>query len=413
MEDEGYENPTKIQKKTIPIINKGIDVIGASKSGTGKTASFVLPMLQRVNKLYNGNRVLRGLVLVPTRELADQVSLACTKYGKYLKLKHTKIIGGENKNIQIEKLSNGMDIIIATSGRLKDLILEKSIDVSSINYIVLDEADTMLEMGFLEEIKLILDNCAKRRQILMFSATISQNIRQIGKKFLQDPVVVEVSDRRDTVDLIDHRSYKVDVKRKKELLAHLIKEGDYSQILVFVNTKESADNLFEYLKTRKIDVSVIHGDIDFKERSLAIKSFRNGNKHVLIATDIAGRGIDIKDLPLVVNYELPEATDDFTHRVGRTGRANKKGEVITLLTVTDYRHFSKIERDLKLAVKREVLEGFELKDRQPRQKPFKKKKTLLEKKYKVQPKASKSGAKSKKTTKRDVNRSFGNKKNRS
>lgn len=261
----------------------------------------------------------------------------------------------------------------------------------------------MLEMGFIEEFNFILSHCSAKRQIMMFSATISQNIRKLGKQYLNDPITVEISDRRDTVSLISHHAFKVDAKRKKELLKTILLESPYTQILIFVNSKEDADSLTAYLKNRKLDVATVHGDIEFKVRSQSIKDFKNGNLEVLIATDIAGRGIDIKDLPLVINYQLPEKTDDFTHRVGRTGRAGKKGEVITLLTTTEYRHFSRIERDLKLSVKREVHEDFPLTDRQPRQKAFKKK-SLIEKKKmsaKRENAPRKSGAKSKKTTKRD------------
>lgn len=390
---------------------KGADIIAASKSGTGKTAAFLLPMLNRVQKISNKeHHVLRGLILVPTRELVDQVSMALTTYGRHLKLKHTKIQGGVSKDLQQEKLATGIDIIVATSGRLKALIEENKIDISSINMVVLDEADTMLDMGFIDEINFILANCSKKRQIMMFSATISQNIRTLGKKYLNTPTVIEVSERRDVVKLIEHRAFKVDVKRKKDLAVHLLKNSRHRQALIFVNTKEIAEPLMNFLKKQGINAVAVHGDIPSKERGEAIKSFRNKKSDVLVATDIAGRGIDIKDLDLVINYELPEKTDDFTHRVGRTGRAGKKGEVYTLLTVTDYNHFAKIERDLKLSIKREIEEGFELKDRQPRQKQMKKKSLREKKGYVKKPKEPKPGAKSKKTTKRDTNRSFGNRK---
>lgn len=390
------------------MVNKNIDVIAASKSGTGKTAAFILPMLHKLQKnLKPDNRVLRGLVLVPTRELVDQVSLELSKFGHYLKIRHTKIQGGISKAKQLAKLNTGIDIIVATPGRLKAFIDDGDIDITSVNMIVLDEADTMLEMGFIKDIEFILSNCSMYRQIMMFSATISQNIKKLAKEFLNDPVSVEVSSRRDTVALIEHRSYKVDVKRKDELLVFLIKNYSFDHIMLFVNTKEQADNIVKYLLEQNIKTAVIHGDIEYKDRVSAIKGFRNKKINVLVATDVAARGIDIKELPLVINYELPEATDEFTHRAGRTGRANKKGTVITLLTTKDYNHFTKIERDLRLNVKREILEGFELKDRQPRQKR-QKKKSLSEKKgrRKIDTEPKKTGAKSKKTTKRDAKRSF-------
>jgi ATP-dependent RNA helicase RhlE len=409
IELQGYENPTKIQRKVIPIINNGIDVIAASKSGTGKTASFVLPMLDKISKMIKpSNRVLRGLIIVPTRELVDQISVALDDYGKFLKVRHTKIQGGISRGMQVGKLSTGIDIVIATPGRLKDMIKEEIIDLSSINMIVLDEADTMLELGFLEEIEYIFAHCARKRQIMMFSATISQNIKKLGKKFLLNPVSVEVSNRRDVVNLIDHKAIKIDKKRKNELLAHIIKTDEYQQILVFVNMKETANSVLAYLKSQGINAVGLHGDIIYKERTINIKKFRANKAKVLVATDIAGRGIDIKELSLVINYELPEETDEFTHRVGRTGRANVKGCVITLLTTSDYNKFTKIERNLKLSIKRETLEEFELKDRQPRQKQMKKK-SLSERKGLKKPKRKdeNSGKKrSSKTTKRDTNRVF-------
>lgn len=372
-------------------------------------------MLNKINNNLNfNNRVLRGLILVPTRELVEQVSKSLSEYGKHLKVKHTKIMGGTSKPKQAEVLSGGIDIVVATSGRLLDLHRDELIDLSSINFIVLDEADTMLEMGFREEIEEIFSLCSPYRQIVMCSATVSQNIRKLAKEFLREPVTVQINDRRDRVDIIRHEAFKVDVKKKKELVAHLLKNTKHDQVLLFVNQKDAADAACEYFRSQGIKVAAIHGDIEYKNRVQAIKDFRAKKIKVLVATDIAARGLDIKELPLIINYTLPEATDEFTHRVGRTGRAGNKGTVITMLTVEDYNHFSKIERDLRLNVKREIHEDFPLKDRQPRQKPMKKKMTLSEKKghYKKQAERKreaepkKTGAKSKKTTKRDAKRSF-------
>jgi ATP-dependent RNA helicase RhlE len=400
---------SSIQKKVIPIACKGIDIIAASKSGTGKTASFVLPMLQMLHKTLKPNhRVLRGLILVPTRELVDQISIWIGEYGKNLNLRHTKIQGGVSKASQLEKLKSGIDIIVSTPGRLKAFIEDGSIDISSVNKIVLDEADTMLEMGFIKEMEFILSNCSNYRQIMMFSATISQNIKKLGKEFLKDPVTIEVSKRRDVVNLIEHQAYKVDVKRKNELLTHIIKKNENEQVLVFINMKDTADEITSHLVNRGINAVAIHGNLESKERTKNIKSFRSKKAQVLVATDIAARGIDIQELPLVINYELPESTDEFTHRVGRTGRANKCGNVITLLTVKDYNAFTKIERHLKLSIKRIVEDGFELKDRQPRQRQ-QQKKSLSAKKGKLdrKPKAKTTNTqKSKKTTKRDAGRNF-------
>lgn len=368
-------------------------------------------MLEKISKMIKpNNRVLRGLVLVPTKELVDQVSVSFSNYGKYLKVKHTKIHGGTSRAQQLSKLESGIDIIVATPGRLKDMIKEELIDVSSVNTLVLDEADTMLELGFLEDIEYIFAQCSTKRQIMMFSATVSQNIKKLGKEFLHNPVSVAVSERRDVVKLIKHRSYKVDRKRKTELLAHVIKTQGYEQILVFVNMKETVDEVNDYLQKQGIKSVALHGDIEYKLRTQNIKQFRAGKAQVLVATDVAGRGIDIKELPLVINYELPDETDEFTHRVGRTGRANQEGEVVTLLTTSDYNRFTKIERHLRLSIKREILEGFELKDRQPRQrqqvkKSLSEKKGLKTMKIKTENDRIKK-VKSKKTTKRDSNRTF-------
>lgn len=365
-------------------------------------------MLHNINANLNfKNRVLRGLVIVPTRELVEQVSKSFADYGKFLKVKHTKVMGGTSRTKQSQVLAGGVDIIVATPGRLLDLERELMVDLSSVNFIVLDEADTMLEMGFIEEIESVFSLCSPHRQIVMCSATISQNIRKLAKEFLRDPVTVQVHDRRDTVSLIEHKAFKIDVKKKKELVTRLIKDSEYEQILLFVNKKDAADAAMVHFKEHGVKAAPIHGAIEYKERVQAIKDFRNKKIQVLIATDIAARGLDIEKLPLVINYTLPESTDEFTHRVGRTGRAGNKGEVITILTVEDYNRFTKIERDLKLNVKREIHEEFPLKDRQPRQK-IQTKKKLSEKKGKKTPtkEPQKTGAKSKKTTKRDANRSF-------
>lgn len=362
-------------------------------------------MLNKIDSNINyQNRVLRGLILVPTRELVEQVSKTLSDMGRFLKVKHTKIMGGTSRTKQVQVIETGIDIVVATSGRLLDLARDEILDLSSVNFIVLDEADTMLEMGFLEEIEEIFSLCSPRRQVVMCSATISQNIRKLAKEFLSEPVTVQVHDRRDKVEFINHRAYKIDKKKKKELVTKIIKDSLYDQILLFVNKKDAADAAIEHFNTHGVKAAAIHGEIEYKQRVQAIKDFRNKKIQVLIATDIAARGLDIEKLPLVINYTLPETTDDFTHRVGRTGRAGNRGEVITILTTEDYNRFTKIERDLKLNVKREVHEAFPLKDRQPRQKVQTKKK-LSEIKGKKEP-VKKEAPKSKKTTKRDSNRNF-------
>jgi len=359
---------------------KNLDIIGASKSGTGKTASYVLPLLHKLQKIIKPeNKVIRAMIIVPTIELVDQVTRTITALGKNLEIETVKIQGGTPKSVQLARLKKGADIIVATPGRLQDFLSDKKINLEYINTVILDEADTMLELGFLNEIKSILKECKRPRQTLMFSATISQNIKRLGKEFLKEPAIVEVSDRRDVVDMIAHRAYKVDKKRKAELIVKLIKEKRLEQVLLFTSTKVSANKIYEYLKANNIRVSIIHGDIKRTARSKSLALLKSGKTQVLVATDIAARGIDIPELQMVINYELPEGTDDFTHRVGRTGRAQHKGSVISLLTIHDYNAFSKIEKDLRLNIKREIYQGFELTDKQPRQKrPVKK--TLREKK---------------------------------
>ncbi len=359
---------------------KGMDVLGASKSGTGKTAAYLLPLLHKLQKVVKKEeKVVRALIVVPTIELADQVYRTIITFSKYLDIQAAKVQGGSKKSEQLARLKEGVDIVVATPGRLQEFIRDKKINLEHIETIVLDEADTMLDLGFLPEISFILKSCARPKQMMCFSATISQNIKKLSKAFLKDPAIVEVSQRRDVVNFIKHKAYKVDKKRKAELATKLIQNLGVGQVLVFVNTKERADKLFAYFKTHDIWTTVLHGDIKRGARAKALSLFKSGKSQVLIATDIAARGIDIPQLPLVINYDLPQQTDDFTHRVGRTGRANHKGQVITLLTVDDYNAFTTIEKHLKLNIKREIMDGFEITDKQPRQaRP--RKKSLREKK---------------------------------
>jgi len=375
-----YENATAIQNKVIPVAMKGLDVLGASKSGTGKTAAYTLPLLNKLNKVVKKEqKVIRALIIVPTIELVDQVSRSLNDYGKYLHITNVKIQGGMPKSAQLERLKKGTDIVVATPGRLQSLIADRKIHLEHVNTVILDEADTMLDLGFLDEIKAILNYCNKERQTLMFSATISQNIKKLAKEFLRDPVIVEVSQRRDIVDFIVHKAYKVDKAKKAALVAKLIEDKKLNQILLFASSKDSANKIYEYLKKKGIRTSIIHGDLNRGARAKSLALLKSGKTQVLVATDIAARGIDIPQLEMVMNYELPEHTDDFTHRVGRTGRAGHKGQVISFLTTSDYNNFSKIEKHLKLNIKREIYPGFELTDKQPRQKQPKKK-SLIERK---------------------------------
>ncbi len=357
-----------------------MDIIGASKSGTGKTAAYILPILNKLQKVVKDeHKTIKALIIVPTIELADQVSRSLNGFGKYLNITNVKVQGGSHKSVQIDRLSKGCDIVVATPGRLQDFIKNKKINLSNVNTIILDEADTMLELGFLAEIKAILGYCKQPRQTMIFSATISQNIKRLSKEFLRDPATVEVSNRRDIVNMINHRAYKVDKKRKDELVVKIIEDSNIDQILLFASTKISANKIYAYLQSKKIRVSLIHGDVKRGDRAKSLGLLKSKKTRVLVATDIAARGIDIKELPLVINYDMPQTTDDFTHRVGRTGRAQQKGGVISILTVNDYTPFGKMERDLKLNIKRDIYDGFELTDTQPRQKQPKKK-SLIERK---------------------------------
>jgi len=300
-----------------------------------------------------------------------------------------------------------VDIIVATTGRLKDHIMNNGLNLGSVNMLVVDEADTMLELGFLKEIEEVFALASPQRQIMMFSATISQNVKQLAKQFLRTPTVVEITNRRETVALIDHLAYSVDSDQKKEMLSYLIGSKNYQQLLVFVNTKKMADTLTEHLNLDGLNSLCIHGDIKQPARARALRKFKAGEIRVLIATDIAARGIDIEQLPIVVNYSLPETTDDFTHRIGRTGRAGNRGCEISLLSVKEYKQYAQIQKDLKLDTQKEQLEGFELTEREHRVARFKRL-SLSEKKGLKKPNNpyEKKVSKSKKTTKRDANRTF-------
>ena len=283
-----FEQATAIQNKVIPAAMKGMDILGASKSGTGKTAAYVLPLLNKLQKVVKKDeKVVRALIIVPTIELADQVFRTIVSFSKYLDIYPAKVQGGSKKSDQIHQIKQGVDIIVATPGRLQDFIADKKINLENVNTVILDEADTMLELGFLGEIKSILKSCTKPKQMMCFSATISQNIKKLAKEFLRDPAIVEVSSRRDVVDFIKHRAYKVDIKRKAELTARLVRDMGSEQVLIFVNKKESANTLFEYFKSQDIWTTVIHGDINRGGRARALTLFKSGKSQVLIATYVA------------------------------------------------------------------------------------------------------------------------------
>ena len=307
------------------------------------------------------------------------MSRTLNDFSKYLNITNVRVQGGIPKSTQLERLKKGTDIIVATPGRLQSFIIDGKINLEYVNTVILDEADTMLDLGFLDEIKAILKYCKQSRQTLMFSATISQNIKKLAKEFLNDPTIVEINQRRDVVDFIVHKAYKIDRAKKAALVTKLIEDRGLKQVLLFTSSKASANRIYEYLKNKKIRTSIIHGDLNRGARAKSLALLKSEKTNVLVATDIAARGIDIPQLEMVINFELPQTTDDFTHRVGRTGRAGHKGQVISLLTTLDYSDFSKIEKHLKLNIKREIYDGFELTDKQPRQKQPKKK-SLIERK---------------------------------
>ncbi|WP_419769474.1 MAG: DEAD/DEAH box helicase [Candidatus Marinarcus sp.] len=415
IKEEGYETPTEIQKKAIPIILKKRDVLAAAQSGTGKTAAFVLPILEDLaqQKRIENKRVLRCLILVPTRELASQVARNISFYARYLDIVQTTAVGGLSNKLQAAKIAKGIDILVATPGRLIDHIQNKAIDLASINTLVLDEADTMLDMGFLEEIEKIFPLASSNRQIMMFSATLNQNVKKLAKEFLKDPVVIEITPQRSTVKIIDQQIIKVDFERKAELLSYLIGSRNWTQVLVFANTKATVDLIVDTLNLDGLPALAIHGDIKQPARARALRKFKDQEIRVLVATDIAARGIDIEGLPHVINFDLPDGHSDYTHRIGRTGRAGNPGVATTLLCVKEYKEMIAIEKELIINIPRMMIEGFELTEKEPRvkkvvHKKLSEKKGLREKKpkEKMQRRENKE-KKSKKTTKRDANRKFG------
>ncbi|WP_258237430.1 DEAD/DEAH box helicase [Arcobacter sp. AHV-9/2010] len=403
--DLNYESLTPIQEKAIPIAIKGRDIIGISQSGTGKSCAFILPILESILKdqELGKNRVLRALIVAPTRELAKQIVKSIENYSKYMDVKTVSILGGESKNLQAKKLSNGVDIAVATAGRLLEHIKENSINLSSVTKVVIDELDVMLDMGFLKDLEQILPYIGKNRQISMFSATINSTVKTLAKQFLNDPVVIEVTTQRSNVKNITHEAILVDEDRKLEALSYFIGSKNISQALVFVNQKSQADTLVENLNLDGLKAACIHGDVRQSTRALALRKFKEKELRVLVATDIAARGIDIENLPCVINFALPQSIDDFTHRVGRTGRAGNDGLAITFLSVKDYKFFAEIEKELILSVKKYELDGFATKEKKPRVKA-KQQKTIKDKKFEAKKREEKvkkpKKTKSKKVTKR-------------
>ena len=368
IKETGYTTPTPIQAKAIPLVLKGEDVLAAAQTGTGKTAGFTLPLLERMvqNHKPTGThrgqpkRHVRALILTPTRELAAQIGENVEMYSKYLPYKSTVIFGGVNINRQITVLKNGVDILVATPGRLLDLCSQKMVDLSKVEILVLDEADRMLDMGFIHDIKKVVRLVPKKRQTLLFSATFSKEIKALASGFQHNPSLVEVAAQNKTADRIAQLIHPVDKKKKRNLLSKLIKEGNWKQVLVFTRTKHGANKLCEYLEQEGIQSAAIHGNKSQGARTKALANFKANKIRVLVATDIAARGIDIDMLPHVVNFELPNVPEDYVHRIGRTGRAGREGEAVSLVCVDENDYLRGIERLISQKIPKVVVEGFEV-----------------------------------------------------
>ncbi len=360
---QGYSEPTPIQRKAIPIVLEGKDILAGAQTGTGKTAGFTLPLLQRLNQNTGttGRRPVRALVLTPTRELAAQVGESIATYGRFLPLQSAVVFGGVKINPQIEKLRRGIDILVATPGRLLDHASQKTVDLSQVEILVLDEADRMLDMGFIHDIRKVLALLPDTgsRQTLLFSATFSEEIKQLANRLLNSPELVEVARRNTTAERIEQKVYPVDKLRKRELLSHMIGSRNWRQVLVFTRTKHGANRLTQQLEKDGLTAAAIHGNKSQGARTRALAGFKNGEVRVLVATDIAARGLDIDQLPHVVNYELPNVPEDYVHRIGRTGRAGNEGEAISLVCIDEHKLLRDIERLLKCEIPKEVLDGYE------------------------------------------------------
>jgi ATP-dependent RNA helicase RhlE len=361
--EQGYETPTAIQAQAIPAVLAGHDLLGGAQTGTGKTAAFVLPMLHKLaateaarNRF--GGIGIRALVLTPTRELAAQVEESVQNYGKYLQLSSTVIFGGVGMNPQISRVKKGVDILVATPGRLLDLMQQGVLDLGQVQMLVLDEADRMLDMGFIHDVKKILAVVPKDKQSLLFSATFSDEIRDLAATLLKNPQSIQVTPRNTTVQRISQLIHPVGRGKKKALLAHIIQEHNWSQVLVFTRTKFGANNVAEFLTKNGIQAMALHGNKSQAARTQALAGFKSGDIRALVATDIAARGIDIDELPHVVNYEIPNVCEDYVHRIGRTGRAGADGTAINLVCLDEEGFMQDIERFTKQDIPVQIIDGF-------------------------------------------------------
>jgi len=352
LEKEGYVTPTPIQEKTIPLLLAGKDVIGIAQTGTGKTAAFTIPILQKLDEQYNDTKSKspRALILAPTRELAAQIAESFQTYGKYLKLKHLAIFGGVGPAPQLRALDRGVDILIATPGRLIDFMNQGKVDLKKVEFFVLDEADRMLDMGFLRDVKKIASALSVERQSLFFSATMSNAIADLTRNFLKNPVRIDITPESTPVDKIEQCVFFIDTNNKNELLLDLLSQNKIEKALVFVGMKHKANRVAKVLTDQGIQAEAIHGNKSQIQRTIALNNFKNGKSKVLIATDIAARGIDVDNITHVINYDLPNEPENYIHRIGRTARAGKEGIAISLLSDRDYNNFSNIKRNPSLKI---------------------------------------------------------------
>lgn len=346
VEEVGYEQPTEIQENSIPVVLKGKDILGCAQTGTGKTAAFAIPILQNIvrDKEKNDERNIKALIVAPTRELAIQIEENFAMYSKYLDIKDTVIFGGVNQSSQVRKIKAGVDVLIATPGRLLDLSNQKHVDLKNVKYFVLDEADRMLDMGMIHDVKKIISRLPKERQNLLFSATMPKEVMKLVNSILKNPVKVEVQPVSSTAEIISQGVYHVPKKNKKSLLIHLLKDESIKSVIVFSRTKHGANKIAKDLEKAGVAAAAIHGNKSQNQRQLALNNFKEGNIRVLVATDIAARGIDIDELSHVINYDLPDVAETYVHRIGRTGRAGASGVAITFCDEEEKAMFRSIEK---------------------------------------------------------------------
>jgi ATP-dependent RNA helicase RhlE len=360
VQEKGYDTPSPIQEKTIPVVMEGKDLMASAQTGTGKTAAFVLPLLHHLSQGGQPrDKSARVLIVTPTRELAAQIQANILEYSRHLKISNAVVFGGVNINPQIKTLRRGVDILVATPGRLLDLQRQQAVKLDAVEALVLDEADRMLDMGFIHDIKKIQSLLPRKKQSLLFSATFSDEIRKLAKTMLHNPVEIDVAPRNTTIETVQQCIHPVDKKSKPALLKHLILENNWRQVLVFSRTKHGANKLVKELAKDDIRAAAIHGNKSQAQRTKALADFKRGKVDVMVATDIAARGIDIADLPHVVNFDLPQVPEDYVHRIGRTGRAGADGEAVSLVCADEIKQLRDIERLIKRTLEREEIEGFE------------------------------------------------------